>query len=148
MERSIKHTIFYSHSPETVWEYLTKAELMSQWLMPNDFEPILGYDFQFKIKPMPQFDFDGIVYCKVLEIAPFKKLSYTWKAGPGDGKINLDSIVTWTLIAKDNGTELLLDHSGMMENADIYSAMNIGWQQNMNKIAERINAAEYGSAKV
>lgn len=148
MERSIKHTIFYSHSPETVWEYLTKAELMSQWLMPNDFEPTLGYDFQFRIKPMPQFDFDGIVYCKVLEIAPFKKLSYTWKAGPGDGKINLDSIVTWTLIAKDNGTELLLDHSGIMENADIYSAMNIGWQQNMNKIAERINAAEYASAKV
>src|SRR5580692_9476006 len=148
MERSIKHTIFYYHSPETVWEYLTKAELMSQWLMPNDFEPILGHDFQFKIKPMPQFDFDGIVYCKVLEIAPFKKLSYTWKAGPGDGKINLDSIVTWTLIAKDNGTELLLDHSGMMENADIYSAMNIGWQQNMNKIAERINAEEHGSTKV
>jgi uncharacterized protein YndB with AHSA1/START domain len=97
---------------------------------------------------MPQFDFDGIVYCKVLEIIPFKKLSYSWKAGPGDGKINLDSIVTWTLIAKDNGTELLLDHSGMMENADIYSAMNVGWQQNMSKIAERINAAQHGSTKV
>jgi uncharacterized protein YndB with AHSA1/START domain len=147
MQRSIKHSFFYSQSPETVWEYLTEAELMSQWLMPNNFELILGNDFQFRIKPMPQFDFDGIVYCKVLEIVPFKKLSYLWKAGPGDGKINLDSIVTWTLIAKDNGTELLLDHSGMMENADIYSAMNIGWQQNMNKIAERINVALHGPTK-
>jgi uncharacterized protein YndB with AHSA1/START domain len=146
MQKSIKHSFFYSQSPETVWECLTKAELMSQWLMPNDFEPIIGYDFQFKIKQMPQFDFDGIVYCKILEIVPFKKLSYTWKAGPGDGKINLDSIVTWTLIAKNNGTELLLDHSGMMENADIYSAMNNGWQQNMKKIDTLINAA-YGTTK-
>jgi uncharacterized protein YndB with AHSA1/START domain len=121
---------------------------MSQWLMPNDFEPILGYDFQFKIKPIPQFEFDGIVFCKVLEIVPFKKLSYPWKAGPGDGKINLDSIVNWTLIAKDNGKELLLDHSGMMENVDIYSAMNIGWQQNMNKIDTLINAAKHGSTNV
>jgi uncharacterized protein YndB with AHSA1/START domain len=141
MQRSIKHSFFYSQSPETVWEYLTNTELMSQWLMPNDFEPIPGYDFQFKIKPMPQFDFDGIVNCKVLEIVPFKKLSYSWKAGPGDGKINLDSIVTWTLIAKNNGTELLLDHSGMMENDGIYSGMNTGWQQNMKKIDTLIKAA-------
>ncbi|HEX4372900.1 MAG TPA: SRPBCC domain-containing protein [Puia sp.] len=141
MQRSIKHHFFYSHSPETVWEFLTKAELMSQWLMPNDFEPIADHEFQFKIKPMPQFEFDGIVYCKVLEIVPFKKLSYTWNAGPGDGKINLDSIVTWTLIAKNNGTELLLDHSGMMINDGIYSGMNTGWQQNMKKIDTLINAA-------
>jgi uncharacterized protein YndB with AHSA1/START domain len=141
MQRSIKHSFFYSQSSETVWEFLTKAELISQWLMPNDFEPIPGHDFQFKIKPMPQFDFDGIVDCKVLEIVPLLKLSYSWKAGPGDGKINLDSIVTWTLTAKDNGTELLLDHSGMMENADIYSAMNTGWQTNMDKMDALINAA-------
>lgn len=147
MQRSIKHHFFYSHSPETVWEFLTKAELISQWLMPNNFEPIIGRDFQFKIKPMPQFEFDGIVYCKVLEIIPFKKLSYTWNAGPGDGKINLDSIVTWTLIAKNNGTELLLDHSGLMENADIYSSMNTGWQQNMGKIDTLLNAAQHGSTK-
>lgn len=110
MNRSIKHTFFYSHKPETVWEYLTKAELMSQWLMPNDFLPIVGHDFKFTIKPLPELEFDGIVYCKVLEIVPFKKLSYSWKGGPGNGKINLDSIVTWTLVAKENGTELFLDH--------------------------------------
>jgi uncharacterized protein YndB with AHSA1/START domain len=141
MQRSIKHSFFYSQPPEAIWEYLTNAELMSQWLMPNDFQPIIGYDFQFKIKPIPQFDFDGIVYCKVLEIVPFKKLSYTWKAGPGDGIINLDSIVTWTLITKDNGTELLLDHSGMMINDGIYSGMNTGWQQNIKKIDTLINSA-------
>ncbi|HLY69699.1 MAG TPA: SRPBCC domain-containing protein [Puia sp.] len=148
MQRSITQKFFYPQPPQTVWEYLTKAELMSQWLMENDFEPILGYDFQFRIKPIPQFEFDGIIYCKVLEIVPFRKLSYTWKAGPGDGQINLDSIVTWTLVPKDNGTELLLDHSGRMENADIYSAMNTGWQKNMAKMDTLIQAAQHGSNPV
>ncbi len=147
MNRSIKHTFFYSHKPETVWEYLTKAELMSQWLMPNDFLPIVGHDFKFTIKPLPELEFDGIVYCKVLEIVPFKKLSYSWKGGPGNGKINLDSIVTWTLVAKENGTELFLDHTGLMENVSIYKAMDAGWLANIKKIDDLINASAHSSNK-
>jgi len=37
MTKSIKHQFFFPHPPETVWEYLTKPELMEQWLMRNDF---------------------------------------------------------------------------------------------------------------
>lgn len=146
MAKSIHHQIFFPHPPEVVWEYLTKAELIKQWLMENDFQPIIGFDFQFRTKPLPQFDFDGIAYCKVLEITPYKKLSYSWKGGPGEGKITLDSIVVWKLSPKDNGTELILDHSGFreMENFTIFSAMNDGWLKNMHKIAGLINAA-YGT---
>src|ERR1022692_1062365 len=140
MNRTIKHSFFYPHTPETVWEYLTNSELISQWLMPNDFQPIVGHDFTFRIKPIPEFDFDGIIYCKVLEIIPFKKLSYSWKGGPGNGKINLDSVVVWTLAPKDNGTEVLLEHSGLMENVNIYNAMTKGWLENMTKIEGLINA--------
>ena len=53
MTKSIQHKFFFPHPPEVVWEYLTKAELMEQWLMKNDFQPIVGYDFQFRIKPLP-----------------------------------------------------------------------------------------------
>jgi len=147
MATSIQHTLFFSHAPEVVWEYLTTSELMTQWLMPNDFQPIVGHDFQFRTQPLPNFGFDGIVYCKVLEIIPYKKLTYSWKGGPGDGQITLDSIVVWTLVAKDNGTELSLDHSGFkeMENAPFYSIMNDGWYKIIRKIAERINAAKHGA---
>jgi uncharacterized protein YndB with AHSA1/START domain len=147
MISTIKHTFFYSHSPEVVWEYLTKSELIAQWLMENDFQPVVGQDFTFKTKPLPNFDFDGIVYCKVLEIIPFKKLSYSWKGGPGNGKINLDSVVSWTLVAKEKGTELFLEHSGLMENISIYTAMNEGWFKNIQKINELINAAKHGATK-
>jgi uncharacterized protein YndB with AHSA1/START domain len=147
MAKSIKHNFFFPQQPEAVWEYLTKPELMAQWLMETDFQPIVGCDFQFKTRPMPNFNFDGIVYCKVLEIMPYKRLSYSWKGGPGEGKITLDSIVVWTLHPKDNGTELQLDHSGFKE-ADfmMYSIMNDGWLQNIQKIAELLNTAKHGAA--
>ena len=147
MATSINHRFFFPHPPEAVWEYLTNADLMEQWLMKNDFLPIIGHDFQFRTNPMPSLEFDGIIFCKVLEIVPFKKLSYSWKGGPGNGKITLDSIVVWQLQPTDKGTELFLDHSGFskIENLAIYNAMNDGWFKNIHKIAERINAAKHGT---
>ena len=99
---------------------------------------------------MPQLDFDGIVYCKVLEIVPHKTLSYSWKTGPGEGKIELDSLVVWKLIPKDNGTELLLEHTGFIETEHfkMYSAVNEGWLKNIKKIAELLNAANRETTKL
>jgi len=146
MAASIKHQLFFPHPPAAVWEFLTDAGLMELWLMKSDFMPIEGHEFQFRNKPVPQLDFDGIVYCKVLEVVPFKKLSYTWKLGPGDGTINVDSIVRWELQEKDNGTELLLVHGNftVLENAGVFEAMNKGWLDNIHKIAERLNAQQHG----
>jgi uncharacterized protein YndB with AHSA1/START domain len=142
MQNSIQHTVFYPHPPEAVWEYLTRPELIKQWLMETDFEPIVGYDFHFKTKAIPKLEFDGMVYCKVLEVVPPKKLTYSWKGGPGEGKITMDSIVRWTLTPKNNGTELFLDHSGfkVLTNIDIFNSMNEGWWKNMNKILELLQA--------
>jgi uncharacterized protein YndB with AHSA1/START domain len=150
MADKIKHQFFFHHHPEQVWEYLTRAELMELWLMPNDFLPILGHDFQFRIKPMLQLDFDGIVYCKVLEIVPPQTLSYSWKSGPGNGKIDLESIVVWKLTPKDNGTELLLEHTGFrgFDNLGMFSAMNDGWFKNIQKIGELIKAANRETTKL
>ena len=91
----------------------------------------------------PSLNFDGIFYCKVLEIVPFKKLSYSWKGGPGDGRITLDSKVVWKLEPKDKGTELFLEHSGFseIENLAIYNGMTDGWLKNLQKIADLLNAA-------
>ena len=147
MPTSIHHKFFFPNPPEVVWEYLTDAQLIEQWLMPNDFLPVVGYDFQFRTNPLPNFNFDGIVYCKVLEIIPFKKLSYSWKGGPGDRKITLDSVVVWTLHPTNGGTELILDHSGFkeVENFTMHSIMNEGWLKNIRKISEQINAANHGT---
>ena len=149
MKNEIQHQLFFPHPPKTVWEYLTNAELMKQWLMPNDFQPVVGRSFQFKVKPVPALDFDGIVQCTVLEIVPFQKLSYSWKSGNLNGDVTIDSLVVWTLTAKENGTELVLRHSGFTDadNLPIFSAMKQGWLTNMQKIGELIKTKTYGTTQ-
>ena len=136
MQRDIRHTWFLPNSPEDVWESLTTPELLAQWLMESDFQPVVGHQFTFNTKPKIKLGFDGMIYCEVLEIIPLKKLVYSWKGGPGNGKITLDSIVTWTLTPASNGTTLQLVHSGFngMKNYISYLIMNKGW----NKIVKRL----------
>jgi uncharacterized protein YndB with AHSA1/START domain len=142
MARVIKHQFFFSHPAEAVWDYLTKPELMAQWLMKNDFQPIVGLDFQFRTGPIPSLNFDGIVYCKVLEVVPNKRLTYSWKSGPGNGEITLESLVEWKLEPKEGGTTLHLEHSGFTkeENLDMYNGLLHGWVEKFEKIAALINA--------
>lgn len=129
MQKSIKHRYNFNHDPETVWEYLTNSELLAQWLMPNDFQPILGHKFQFGTKPKIKLGFDGRVYCEVIEIIPFKKLAYTWKGGMSGKNTLLDTTVTWTLEPTENGTLLTLEQTGFKSISNIipHFIMNKGW---------------------
>ena len=149
MAARIKHQLIFQHPPQAVWEYLTNAELMALWLMKSDFQPVVGHEFTFRSNPVPSFDWDGIIYCEVMEIVPFKKLSYSWRLGPGDGTINVDSMVKWELQPNDNGTELLLDHGdfAILKHMGIFDAMNAGWLQNMHKILNRLNEVNHGTTK-
>ena len=72
MQKEIKHTFYFSQTPQEVWEYLTKPELMEQWLMPSDFKPVVGHHFRFT-NPNNSF-----VVCEVSEVKPFTNLSYIW----------------------------------------------------------------------
>ena len=141
MKNTIKHTFFFPHPAEMIWDYLTKPELLKQWVMPNDIKPVVGHKFQFTTKPIPSMDFDGHFYCEVLEVVPLQRLTYSWKGGPQPGVINLDTVVYWTLTSKDNGTELHLEQSGFKDivNAVIYDGMNGGWASNLEKINMLIN---------
>ena len=147
MQKTIQHTYFFPHTAEVVWEYLTNAELMRLWLMKNDFLPIVGHQFNFKTNPVPQLNFDGIVYCTVLEVKPAQKLIYSWKCGPGEGKIELDSIVEWTLQPKEGGTELHLNHGNftVFENPALFEGFRDGWPKHIKRIDDNINTAVHGT---
>ena len=140
MQHEIKCEWTYDQSPKEVWQYLTEAELIALWLMPNNFKPIPGYEFQFNANPIPSLDLDGIFYCTVLELVPFKKLTYTWKGGSGNGVFTLDTVVEWTLEIYGNGTKLLLKQTGFKEaNLAIYNAMTNGWNMNIQKMINFLN---------
>jgi uncharacterized protein YndB with AHSA1/START domain len=149
MQRDIRHSWHFNHPPDLVWEYLTKSELLAHWLMENDFKLIVGHKFQFRTKPKLNLGFDGNVYCEVLEIIPFKKLSYSWRGGLSKDNPTLDSVVTWTLTKTDTGTELVLEHKGFkgMKNLVTYIIMNLGWLKIGNRILKRINASKHETTK-
>jgi uncharacterized protein YndB with AHSA1/START domain len=117
------------HAPEIVWQTLTSGELISRWLMPNDFEPVVGKRFVFRARPVAGWD--GVVRCEVLEVRPLEKLVYSWQGGSADSPAYaaLDSVVTWTLQAVDGGTRLRLVHSGFRspQNDFAFGAMSGGW---------------------
>src|SRR5262245_8853401 len=113
------------HPPERVWRALTTTAIIGRWLMPNDFDAVVGKRFTFTTRPMG--DWNGIVQCEVLEVVPLSRLVYSWKGGPQSSR--LDSLVTWTLQAEGKGTRLRMVHSGFRSphNDFAYNAMSPGW---------------------
>jgi uncharacterized protein YndB with AHSA1/START domain len=89
----------FPYPPEKVWRALTQGELIADWLMKNDFAPVVGHRFAFSA------DW-GAVECEVREVEPQETLSYSWAA------YGLQSIVTWTLTPTRTGTLLRMEQSG------------------------------------
>ena len=140
MQTEINKEWIYEQAPNEVWQYLTQAELIALWLMPNDFMPIVGHQFQFQTKAIPSLDLDGIFHCTVIEMIPFKKLSYTWKGGSGNGVFTLDTVCEWTLEPHGKGTKLCLKHAGFKDtNTAIFTGMTGGWETNIQKMLTYIN---------
>lgn len=67
---------FQFNSPiKKVWDALTHSD--AQWVMENNFKPIVGYKCQFRNDAI-----DLIVDSEVLVVDEPYKLSYTWVGGP------------------------------------------------------------------
>jgi uncharacterized protein YndB with AHSA1/START domain len=52
------------HAPEKIWRALTQGPLIEEWLMKNDFQPVVGHRFNFRATPMPHWN--GVTDCEVL----------------------------------------------------------------------------------
>ena len=102
---------------EKIWRALTQPHLIEEWLMKNDFKPVVDHRFNFR------GDW-GAVDCEVLEVEPNKTLSYTWAA------LGLESVVTWTLTPTGAGTHLRMEQSGFRPDQEqAYQGAKYGWQR-------------------
>jgi uncharacterized protein YndB with AHSA1/START domain len=110
------------HPPEKIWRALTEGPLIKEWLMDNDFEPVVGHGFKFRSTPVPNWD--GIINGAVLIVEPSKKLSYSW------GTMGMESVVVWTLAATSGGTLVRMEHSGFRSDQDAaYKGAQYGWNK-------------------
>ena len=148
MQTEIKMEWFYTQPPAEVWEYLTQADLIALWLMPNDFKPVVGQEFQFRVNPIPSLELDGIFHCQVLEMVPHRKLVYSWKGGPGNGIFTLDTLIEWTLEKQEKGTKLFLKQTGFNDsNLSIFTSMNSGWKKQVQIMIDLLNTHQHANAK-
>jgi uncharacterized protein YndB with AHSA1/START domain len=110
------------YPPEKIWRALTEGSLIKEWLMDNDFQPVVGHSFSFRSTPAPNWD--GVIKSEVLVVEPNKKLSYSW------GSLGLESAVVWTLVATEGGTLVRMEHSGFQPDQEAaYKGAKYGWQK-------------------
>jgi uncharacterized protein YndB with AHSA1/START domain len=113
-----------AHPPEKIWRVLTEPHLIEEWLMKNDFRPVVDHKFNLR------GDW-GAVDCQVLKVEPMKTLSYTWAAH------GLESVVTWTLTPTSKGTNLRMEQSGFRADQEpFYQGAKMGWSNFFAKLEE------------
>ena len=115
------------YPPEKLWRALTQPHLIEEWLMKNDFSPVVGHSFKLSGNW-------GSVDCQVLEVEPNRTLSYAW------GALGLGSVVTWTLTPTGTGTRLRMEQSGFRPDQNqAYHGARAGWPRFFDAL-ERVMA--------
>jgi len=113
------------HAPEKIWRALTQSPLIAEWLMKNDFEPIVGHKFQFHATPVPGWK--GVTNCEVLVVDAPRTLVYSWGDG-AESDSALRTIVTWTLTPEASGTHVRMEQSGFRPVDEAgFKGMGSGW---------------------
>jgi uncharacterized protein YndB with AHSA1/START domain len=124
----IEVDVFFPHEPAKVWRALTTSDLLAQWLMANDFEPVIGHRFTFRTDPAP--DFDGTIQCEVLSLKAEDFLIISWCSGPAP-----NTTVTWRVVAEDGGTRLFVTHAGFDDDSDaqrsVRDILELGWREHL-----------------
>ncbi len=120
------------YPPEKIWRALTQGPLLEEWMMKNDFAPVVGHRFTFRSTPVPNWN--GVIDCEVLVVEPNKKLSFSW------GSMGLESVVVWTLTATEGGTLVRMEQSGFRPDQErAYQGAQYGWQNFIGNL-ERVVA--------
>jgi uncharacterized protein YndB with AHSA1/START domain len=128
--------------PETVWRYLTEAELRSRWFMGGtDATP--GGEFDLKIDhdnlsddkdvPYPEShaEFKGMVWTeRVIRFEPPRLLETTFQGGK-------NGTVTYELKSDGQRTRLVVTHSGITSPVGAQD-FGSGWNSHLTVLQERL----------
>ena len=127
---SISFEFDLPHSPEKVWRALTDPVLLAEWLLPViDLKLEPGAAFTLKTQAYPGWD--GTVNCRLLEIEPLRKISYTWVVP------FLETVVTFTLAPTASGTRLSLVQSGFKpDQKQEFGGSRYGWKMMGGKLVD------------
>lgn len=124
----------FAFPPDKLWRALTQPHLIEEWLMKNDFAPVVGHRFNLR------GEWGGVLDCEVLEVEANRILSYTWNFAHEDAAYNLQSVVTFTLTPTPAGTHLRMEQSGFRpDQRQAFGGAHSGWQQFFAKLEQALS---------
>ena len=92
---------------DRVWQAVTNKEQMKDWYFDlSQFEPVVGFEFSFAGGSKEK---KYLHLCKITEVIPGIKLSYSWKYEDHEG----DTLATFELFPQDDQTLVRLTHRGL-----------------------------------
>lgn len=126
---------------ETVWRYLTEAELRRQWFMggtdaapDSEFELLIDHDnLSSDDVPYPESyaPMKGSAWNeKVLRFEPPRLLATTFQGGK-------NGTVTYELLPEGDGTRLVLTHSGIQSGTGAQD-FGSGWNSHLTVLQEKL----------
>ncbi len=122
------------HPPEKVWRALTQPHLIAEWLMANDFEPVLGRKFNLRWEGNGM---SGVIDAEVLTLEPPRTLAYSWSS------MGVDTVVTFTLEPTTDGTHLRMEQSGFRsDRPQNYQGAKYGWSNFLGKLDQLLDRPE------
>lgn len=110
-----------------VWEAITNKDIMKEWYFDiAEFKPEVGFEFQFTGQGQKGEKY--LHLCKITEVIPGEKLSYSWTYENYPGT----SLVTFELFSEGRQTRVKLTHAGIesfaTDNPDFAKEnFNEGW---------------------
>ena len=122
----------FNASVEKTWKAITDGNQMKQWYFDlAGFKPEVGFEFQFVAGSEKK---QWLHICKVTEVVPREKLTYSWRYDGYDGI----SYVTFELFPEGRATRLKLTHAGLESfpsNVPELAKENFaeGWEQIIGK---------------
>jgi uncharacterized protein YndB with AHSA1/START domain len=135
---TIRKEWFYPHPPEDVWVAITDPHALAEWFEPNNHEPIAGHKFEF----VTDASICGSrTDSEALEADPPRLLVWKWthhynnpKRPPAE-----PMTISWSLVPKDKGTLLILEHRGAENISWIQRGMmRMGWSVMMKKLIPKV----------
>lgn len=119
----------FAHPIEKVWDALTSSDALAAWLMPNDFQAIIGHCSTFCFGTA-----DQTIQVTVEELAPPQRMVWRWQHCHETEA----STVEFFLHSTEGGTVLKLSHSGP-ERPEMVELLKNGWPHKFDQLDQTLS---------
>jgi uncharacterized protein YndB with AHSA1/START domain len=133
----------FSVTPDKLFDWVSAPDKLLQWWGPEGMHvPEHTLDFS-RIGPWysimqnaegQQFKVSG----HVTHVDPPKSIGFTWGWHDPDDKRGAESHVTFTVVASDSGSRLLIDHRELGDD-EISASHETGWTSALRKLSAHLN---------